>query len=239
MTGCRVFRLRFLYIYRRKEIQERTMRTGKSTRGKEWTSGEVMVLVTAWKHAIAETLPIGHTTDPFYTSVYDIYVEALGRLVGSTGKPAWFDLEPEERTRVLQKWKRVVIAEQCYGALSGVFEDEPSVHPVNGGVEVGADETEASTTPVPPDTTSKSKKRTRDAAADMEVVMDKAVKAVRKASRREFEEYSKQPERRTRRRTLCYASCSVVTEPKCRVDRIVRFKLEYNPGISSTSVVHL
>ncbi|KAE9350585.1 hypothetical protein PF008_g6365 [Phytophthora fragariae] len=125
------------------------------------------------------------------------------------GKPAWFDLEPEERTRVLQKWKRVVIAEQCYGALSGVFEDEPSVHPVNGGVEFGADETEASTTPVPPDTTSKSKKRTRDAAADMEVVMDKAAKAVRKASRREFEEYSKQPERRTRRRTLCYASCSV------------------------------
>ncbi|KAE9243612.1 hypothetical protein PF004_g6061 [Phytophthora fragariae] len=125
------------------------------------------------------------------------------------GKPAWFDLEPEERTRVLQKWKRVVIAEQCYGALSGVFEDEPSVHPVNGGVEFGAYETEASTTPVPPDTTSKSKKRTRDAAADMEVVMDKAAKAVRKASRREFEEYSKQPERRTRRRTLCYASCSV------------------------------
>ncbi|KAE9122900.1 hypothetical protein PF007_g7267 [Phytophthora fragariae] len=118
----------------------------------------------------------------------------------------------------------------CYGALSGVFEDEPSVHPVNGGVEFGADETEASTTPVPPDTTSKSKKRTRDAAADMEVVMDKAAKAVRKASRREFEEYSKQPERRTRRRTLCYASCSVcisslsVSMASTRVLPIVRHR---------------
>ncbi|KAE8892410.1 hypothetical protein PF005_g27447 [Phytophthora fragariae] len=87
-----------------------------------------------------------------------------GRLVGSTGKPAWFDLEPEERTRVLQKWKRVAIAEQCYGALSGVFEDDPSVHPVTG-------------------------------ADVMEEVMDKAVKAVREASRREFEEYIKHQEK--------------------------------------------
>ncbi|KAE9012955.1 hypothetical protein PF011_g8688 [Phytophthora fragariae] len=60
--------------------------------------------------------------------------------------------------------------------------DDPSVHPVNGGVEVGAVETEASTTYVPPDTTPKLKKRTRDAADVMEEVMDKAVKAVREAS---------------------------------------------------------
>ncbi|KAE9111939.1 hypothetical protein PF005_g20405 [Phytophthora fragariae] len=174
------------------------MRTGKSTHGKAWTSDEVLVLVTAWMHALAEILPVGHTTDQFNARVYDLYVEALcelraelsgcaketnevflertvtvsgpegglavmgaefrprserpikskmgslrqmfalisdhnsGRLVGSTGKPAWFDLEPEERTCVLQKWKRVAIAEQSYGALSGVFEDDPSVHPVNG-----------------------------------------------------------------------------------------------------------
>ncbi|KAE9171750.1 hypothetical protein PF005_g27015, partial [Phytophthora fragariae] len=70
----------------------------------------------------------------------------------------------------------------------------PSVHPVNGGVEIGAVETEASITPVPPDTTPTSKKQTRDAADVMEEVMDKAVKAVREASRREFEEYIKHPE---------------------------------------------
>ncbi|KAE8883903.1 hypothetical protein PF003_g32138 [Phytophthora fragariae] len=211
------------------------MRTGKSTHGKAWTSDEVLVLVTAWMHALAEILPVGHTTDQFNARVYDLYVEALcelraelsgcaketnevflertvtvsgpegglavmgaefrprserpikskmgslrqmfalisdhnsGRLVGSTGKPAWFDLEPDERTCVLQKWKRVAIAEQSYGALSGVFEDDPSVHP--------------------------SMKRTRDAVDIMEEVMDKAVKAVREASRREIEEYIKHQEK--------------------------------------------
>nr|KAE8928531.1 hypothetical protein PF009_g21325 [Phytophthora fragariae] len=216
------------------------MRTGKSTHGKAWTSDEVLVLVTAWMHALAEILPVGHTTDQFNARVYDLYVEALcelraelsgcaketnevflertvtvsgpegglavmgaefrprserpikskmgslrqmfalisdhnsGRLVGSTGKPAWFDLEPEERTCVLQKWKRVAIAEH---------------------VEVGAVETEASVTPVPPDTTPKSMKRTRDAVDIMEEVMDKAVKAVREASRREIEEYIKHQEK--------------------------------------------
>ncbi|KAE9019486.1 hypothetical protein PR002_g12804 [Phytophthora rubi] len=40
-----------------------------------------------------------------------------------------FDLEPEERTHDLQKWKRVTTAEQCYGALSGGFEEDPAFIP--------------------------------------------------------------------------------------------------------------
>ncbi|KAE8988692.1 hypothetical protein PF011_g19071 [Phytophthora fragariae] len=216
------------------------MRTGKSTHGKAWTSDEVLVLVTAWMHALAEILPVGHTTDQFNARVYDLYVEALcelraelsgcaketnevflertvtvsgpegglavmgaefrprserpikskmgslrqmfalisdhnsGRLVGSTGKPAWFDLEPEERT----------CRSSCEWTLGS-----------SGSVEVGAVETEASVTPVPPDTTPKSMKRTRDAVDIMEEVMDKAVKAVREASRREIEEYIKHQEK--------------------------------------------
>ncbi|KAE8957922.1 hypothetical protein PR001_g31207 [Phytophthora rubi] len=56
------------------------MGTRKSTRGKAWTSDEVLVLMTAWKHALAETLPVGHTTDQFNARVYDLYVEALFEL---------------------------------------------------------------------------------------------------------------------------------------------------------------
>ncbi|KAE9146632.1 hypothetical protein PF006_g8606 [Phytophthora fragariae] len=230
-TGCHVFRPRFVYIYRHKEIEERTMRTGKSTRGKAWTSDEVLVLVTAWKHALAETLPVGHTTDQFNARVYDLYVKALCELraeLSGCAKEAnevfleravtvsspegglavmGAEFRPRSERAIKDKMESLrqtftLISDHNSGRhvgstgkpACGTFEDDPSVHPVNGGVEVGAVETEASTTPVPPDTTTNSKKRTRDAADIMNEVMDKAAKAVREASHREFEEYIKHQE---------------------------------------------
>ncbi|KAE9308348.1 hypothetical protein PF008_g20986 [Phytophthora fragariae] len=210
------------------------MRTGKSTHGKAWTSDEVLVLVTAWMHALAEILPVGHTTDQFNARVYDLYVEALcelrAELSGCAKETNEVFLErtvtvsgPEGGLAVMgaafraphqiqdgvattdvrthfgpqQRSTRWQHGEAGMWRLRGRPQRSSCEWTLgsSGGVEVGAVETEASVTPVPPDTTPKSMKRTRDAVDIMEEVMDKAVKAVREASRREIEEYIKHQEK--------------------------------------------
>ncbi|KAE8960492.1 hypothetical protein PR001_g30371 [Phytophthora rubi] len=101
-----------------------------------------------------------------------------GTLVGSTGRPEWFSLSTPERAEILKKWGRVALSSECYSALGDVFEDDPSITPVSGGVELGAvaHNSENHVVESPP----KGKKRSRvdDIADVMHEVMAKAVKSM-------------------------------------------------------------
>ncbi|KAE8963460.1 hypothetical protein PR002_g29283 [Phytophthora rubi] len=227
----------------------------KSTRGKAWTSDEVLLLISAWKRAATRSLPVGHTTDQFTTVVYEEYIDGLstlrakhsgepaepndiflertagglspegglsvqdpgfrprthrpvkdkmaslkqsftlvtdhksGRLVGSTGKPGWFQMDTEERAQILKKWKRVAVSEECYTALQEVFDDDPSVYPLDEGVSIGASLLECPLVLAEP--ASKGKKRAQEAADNMEEILDRAVKNMRAMARKDMEDFLK------------------------------------------------
>ncbi|KAE9031940.1 hypothetical protein PR003_g11386 [Phytophthora rubi] len=174
-----------------------------STRGKAWGDDEVQLLISAWKAASLQEMPVGSTTKMLGQVIYNNYLASLakmravttgtsplapedfkaiyandgaeggldvssesfrrrslrstadktasqkqsftlisdhndGSLVGSTGRPAWFEMSKEERASILKKWKRVALSETCFTFLMGIFEDDPSVAPIARGVASGS-----------------------------------------------------------------------------------------------------
>ncbi|KAE9031172.1 hypothetical protein PF011_g259 [Phytophthora fragariae] len=60
-----------------------------------------------------------------------------GTLVDSTGRPEWYSISKSERAEILQKWGRVALSFDCFTALGGIFEDDPNIDPINGGIQLG------------------------------------------------------------------------------------------------------
>ncbi|KAE9336745.1 hypothetical protein PF008_g12875 [Phytophthora fragariae] len=96
-----------------------------------------------------------------------------GSLVGSTGRPAWFEMSKEERASILKKWKGVALSETCFTLLMGIFEDYPSV----GGVASGSQK--RATDESCQGGSAKKKAKINDLAEIMQGIMDGAVESMR------------------------------------------------------------
>ncbi|OWY98200.1 hypothetical protein PHMEG_00031089 [Phytophthora megakarya] len=95
-----------------------------------------------------------------------------GLLVGSTGRPEWFELSKEERPAVLKKWKHVALSEMSYTLLSGIFEDDPSIAPVAGGIFRTREENT-------PSGLAQKKNKHGDLVVAMQAIMNEAVESIR------------------------------------------------------------
>ncbi|GMF23155.1 unnamed protein product [Phytophthora fragariaefolia] len=101
-----------------------------------------------------------------------------GTLVGSTGRPSWFDMSKEEHSAVLKKWKRVALSEMSYTLLSNLFEDDPSINPVAGGISLGS-EKRTCDDGVSPGGSAQKKNKHNDLADAMQAIMDGEVGSMR------------------------------------------------------------
>ncbi|OWZ06381.1 hypothetical protein PHMEG_00021369 [Phytophthora megakarya] len=110
-----------------------------------------------------------------------------GTLVGSTGRLEWFEIPIGERAEILKKWGRVALSAECFAALGAVFEDDPCIEPVYGGVELGAAALTTQTAALEARSTGKKRSRANDIAETMHDVMDKAVRTMESIAQRDRE----------------------------------------------------
>ncbi|EGZ13791.1 hypothetical protein PHYSODRAFT_303191 [Phytophthora sojae] len=112
-----------------------------------------------------------------------------GTLVGSAGRPAWFEMPPAERAEVLKKWGRVALTADCYQALGEIFEGDPSIRPIDGGLAIGASEHLAESSLSEPSSCGTKRTRTEDIAERMHDVMKKTIKSMEDIAQRDHEIY--------------------------------------------------
>ncbi|ETM02210.1 hypothetical protein L917_01282 [Phytophthora nicotianae] len=123
-----------------------------------------------------------------------------GSLVGSTGRPAWFQLSQEERAAVRKKLKRVALSEASYTLLSDVFEDDPSINAISGGVSLGPSKRSSENTSSVSGSAEK-KRKTEDLAEAVQAIMDGAVnnmRAIAAEDRERFIQHQKEDNERNR-----------------------------------------
>ncbi|ETI50261.1 hypothetical protein F442_01341 [Phytophthora nicotianae P10297] len=123
-----------------------------------------------------------------------------GSLVGSTGRPAWFQQSQEECAAVLKKWKRVAFSEASYTLLSDVFEDDPSINAISGGVSLGSGKRSSKNTSSVSGSAQK-KRKTEDLAKAMQAIMDGAVnnmRAIAAEDQEHFIQHQKEENERNR-----------------------------------------
>ncbi|KAE8985756.1 hypothetical protein PF005_g21441 [Phytophthora fragariae] len=223
-------------------VGKATEKKKMSTRGKAWGDDEVQLLISAWKAASLQEMPVGSASKMLGQVIYHNYLASLakmravttgtsplapedfkaicandgaegdldvssesfrprslrstedktaslkqsftlisdhnnGSLLGSTGHPAWFEMSKEERVSVLKKWKRVALSETCFTLLMGIFEDDPSVAPIAGGVTSGSHK--RATDGSCQGGSAKKKAKINDLAEIMQGIMDGAVESMR------------------------------------------------------------
>ncbi|KAE8986646.1 hypothetical protein PR001_g22544 [Phytophthora rubi] len=182
-------------------VGKATEKKKMSTRGKAWGDDEVQLLISAWKAASLQEMPVGSTSKMLGQVIYHNYLASLAKMravttgrsplapedfkaicandgaEGSTGHPAWFEMSKEERVSVLKKWKRVALSETCFTLLMGIFEDDPSVAPNAGGVASGSHK--RATDGSCQGGSAKKKAKINDLAEIMQGIMDGAVESMR------------------------------------------------------------